>query len=183
MRFPSAINSIVKSLCPTPLFLAGTGKSASYSGSRRECTPPPSARRIPTRNRPSSRASNYANGNDDSRPVVAGTNLVLGHSERDSAGAVPPIAVTVPVGQSLPESEVTNPFEDSQETHVRRLMFLARNSLLFPLLSPVALVPLTLPGHLIPVLIIRPPRKLDPMTRFQAVAAVKRVYPKTLLAV
>ncbi|KAL3788791.1 hypothetical protein HJC23_006244 [Cyclotella cryptica] len=118
MRFPSAINSIVKSLCPTPLFLVGTGKSASYSGSRCERTPPPSARHIPTRNRPSSRASNYADGNDDSRPVVAGANLVFGRSERDRAGAVPPIAVTVPVAQSLPESQLMNPFEDSQETHV-----------------------------------------------------------------
>ena len=74
--------------------------------------------RIPTRNRPSSRASNLADGIDDSRPVVAGTNLVLGRFERESASAVPPLAVTVPVAQALPESQLTNPFEGSQETHV-----------------------------------------------------------------
>ncbi|KAL3799820.1 hypothetical protein HJC23_010470 [Cyclotella cryptica] len=61
----------------------------------------------------------------------AGTNLVLGRSERDSAGAVPPIAVTVPVAQALPESQLTNPFEDSQETHVSGMQ-------LPPLPPPVA---------------------------------------------
>ena len=74
--------------------------------------------RRPTRNRPSSRASNLADGIDDSRPVVAGTNLVLGRLERESASAVPPLAVTVPVAHELPESQLTNPFEGSQETHV-----------------------------------------------------------------
>ncbi|KAL3801992.1 hypothetical protein HJC23_010336 [Cyclotella cryptica] len=129
MRFPSAINSIVKSLCPTPLFLAGTAKSASYSGSRRERTPPlllPGAYRQEIDHQAKRQISLMSLG-------------VLRGIARAQYLQFQSLSPWLKRCQNL-SSRI--PLKTP-----RRLMFLAQNSFLSLLLLPVALVPLNLPGR------------------------------------